>query len=63
MLRLPPAVMDALQAAISTSLSDLEAVIPDIISGKPADEIDLILSGRRADRIAASRSKETEKTP
>ena len=58
LLRLSPEVMESMRAAISTSLSDLEAVIPDIISGKPADEIELILSGRRADRIAASRLKE-----
>lgn len=58
LLRLSPEVMEFMRAAISTSLSDLEAVIPDIISGKPADEIELILSGRRADRIAASRLKE-----
>ena len=62
LLRLTPAVMDDLRSAISTALSDLDAVIPDIISGKPADEIELILSGRRADRIAASRTKNTEET-
>lgn len=58
LLCLTPAIMDSMRTAISNSLSDLEAVIPDIISGKPADEIELILSGRRADRIAASRLKE-----
>ena len=64
LLRLTPAVTDAMREAISTALSDLEAVIPDIIKGTPADKIELILSGRRADRIAASRSKEnTEEKP
>ena len=62
LLRLTPAVMDDLRSAISIALSDLDSIIPDIISGKPDDEIELILSGRRADRIAASRIKNTEET-
>lgn len=56
LLRLTPEITAAMSGAISTALSDLDAVIPDIIKGTPADRIELILSSRRADRIAASRS-------
>ena len=61
-LRLSPSLTDSLSAAISTALSDLEQVIPEIIKGTPADKIELILSGLRADRIAAARMKESTST-
>lgn len=58
-LRLTPSLTDSLSAAISTALSDLEQVIPEIVKGTPPDRIELILSGLRADRIAAARLKES----
>ena len=60
-LRLSPAITDSLREAIATALADLESVIPDIIAGTPADKIELILSTRRADRIAASRMNQAQK--
>lgn len=63
LLRLTPEITAAMSGAISTALSDLDAVIPDIIKGTPADSIELILSSRRADRIAASRSLTKEEKP
>lgn len=63
LLRLTPEITAAMSGAISTALSDLDAVIPDIIKGTPADRIELILSSRRADRIAASRSLTKEEKP
>ena len=63
LLRLTPEITAAMSGAISTALSDLDAVIPDIIKGTPADRIELILSSRRADRIAASRSLIKEEKP
>lgn len=60
LLRLTPEITAAMSSAISTALSDLDAVIPDIIKGTPADRIELILSSRRADRISSARqSKQT----
>lgn len=63
LLRLTPEITAAMSGAISTALSELDAVIPDIIKGTPADRIELILSSRRADRIAASRSLTKEEKP
>lgn len=52
-----------LRDAIDDALSDLNAVLPAIISGTPIERIELKLSARRADRITSARAEPDSKTP
>lgn len=55
-MNLPHEINSAIRTAVSNTLDDLAAILPDIISGVPQDRIELNLSARRAARIAAVRA-------
>jgi hypothetical protein len=55
-LRLDPVAASSIREALLRTLSDMDAVVPDIIAGVPVDRIELNLSSRRASRLAASRA-------
>ena len=55
-LRLDPATAASIRLALSNVNDDLAAVIPDVIAGLPTERIELALSTRRAERIAAARA-------
>lgn len=62
-ISLAPPEAARLRAAIDNALADLAAVLPAIIAGTPADRIELELSARRADRIAASHQAHPQPHP
>lgn len=55
-MNLPHEINAAIRTAVSNTLDDLAAILPDIISGVPQDRIELNISARRAARIAAART-------
>jgi len=58
-LNLPPDISAAIRTAVSNTLDDLAAILPDIVSGVPSDRIELAISSRRAARLSAARSQVT----
>ena len=56
-LNLDHAAADTMRQAIANSLADLQQVIPQVIAGSPAEQIELALSMIRADRLALSRKE------
>lgn len=61
-LHLDAATTDALSVALSDVLSDLDAVSADLIANVPPEQIELAITRRRAERIAARRASELDKT-
>lgn len=62
-MRLDDATAEALSLALSDVLSDLDAVSADLIANVPPDQIELAITRRRAERIAARRAAELDKQP
>lgn len=54
-LHLDDATTDAIASAVNAAISDLSAVLPDIIAEVPEEQIELALTRLRAERIAAGR--------
>jgi len=54
-LCLAPETMTSLRAAVGNALGDLTAVLPGIVKGTPTEDLEVLISSRRAERITAVR--------